>query len=177
VAVCMSSVASFAQKIGHIDGQAILLAMPERDAAEKELQVFAKQFEDELKNMKSQYEGLIADYQSNEKTWPAVIKETKAKAIQEKEKAIYEFQETASAEVSKKEEEMLKPMVEKAQKAIEDVAKENGYTYILDSSSGVILYKGGDDILDLVKKKMGIPLVAPAPSPGAPAPGMVPKNK
>jgi outer membrane protein len=181
-AVCMTSVASFAQKIGHINGQEILLAMPERATAEKELQVFAKQFEDELKNLKSQYEALIAEYKQNEKTWPAVIKDTKAAAIQEKERAIYEFQETASSEVSKKEEEMLKPMVEKAQKAIEEVAKENGYTYIFDSSSGVLLYKAGDDILELVKKKLGIPLVAPAPTPApgqtpAPAPGMVPKNK
>ncbi len=181
-AVCFTTVASFAQKIGHVNGQEIMLAMPERATAEKELQILAKQFEDEIKSMKAQYEGLIAEYQQNEKTWPPVIKDTKAKAIQEKERAIYEFQETASAEISKKEEEILAPMVEKVRQAIKDVAVENGFAYIFDSSAGAMLYfEGGVDVLDLVKKKMGIPLLPPPPTPGqtpapAPAPGMVPKK-
>jgi outer membrane protein len=58
----------------------------------------------------------------------------------------------------------LKPIIDKAKKAIEDVAKENGYTYIFDSSVGVLLYyENSDDIMTLVKKKLGLSLTAPAP--------------
>ena len=48
-------------------------------------------------------------------------------------------------------------MLEKANTAIEAVAKENEYSYILDTSAGVVLYfPETDDILPLVKTKLGI---------------------
>jgi outer membrane protein len=51
----------------------------------------------------------------------------------------------------------MEPMIEKANQAIEDVAKENGYTYILDTSAGTVLYfPESDDILPLVKTKLGL---------------------
>jgi len=51
----------------------------------------------------------------------------------------------------------LQPIIDKAKKAIDDVAKDGNYTLILDSSVGVVLYSiDGDDILPAVKKKLGI---------------------
>ena len=55
-----------------------------------------------------------------------------------------------------KETELFQPIFDAAKEAIETVAKENGYTYIIDESVGVLLYAGGDDILPLVKTKLGI---------------------
>ena len=55
--------------------------------------------------------------------------------------------------------ELMKPLVDRAKKAIEEVAKENGYSYIFDTSTGVgaLLYTPeSDDIMPLVKKKLGI---------------------
>ena len=51
--------------------------------------------------------------------------------------------------------ELMQPFQDKILKAIEDVAKENGYAYIFDTQ--VLLYsEGGDDVSALVKKKLGI---------------------
>ena len=51
----------------------------------------------------------------------------------------------------------MQPFIDKAKKAIDDVAKEKGYTYILDTSTGSVLYwEGGDDIMMYVKEKLGI---------------------
>ena len=45
--------------------------------------------------------------------------------------------------------------MEKAKKAIEAVAKENGYKYVLDTSAGNVLYsEASEDILLAVKKKL-----------------------
>jgi outer membrane protein len=45
-----------------------------------------------------------------------------------------------------------------AKKAIEQVAKENGYTYIFDTSVGAVLYwEESDNVLSLVKKKLNLP--------------------
>ena len=48
-------------------------------------------------------------------------------------------------------------MIEKARKAISEVAEENGYTYIFDAGVGILLYYDkGDNILPLVRAKLGI---------------------
>ena len=71
--------------------------------------------------------------------------------------------------MQKKQNELLEPMVNKAKKAVEDVAKELGYKNVIDSSVGVLLYSDpADDIMAQVKKKMGItdvPTPSPSPSP------------
>ena len=86
-----------------------------------------------------------------------IIRDNKIKEITDLEKRITEFQKTAQADLQKKEEKLLQPIIDKAKQAIDDVAKENNYTYVLDSSMGVVLYSiESDDILPLVKKKLGI---------------------
>jgi len=146
-----------AQKIGHINSQELLLAMPERAQAEKDVQAYAKQLESQLTAMSEEYKTKVADYQSKEATMTETIKKTKVKEITDLETRIKEFQETAQTDLQNKEGELLKPLIEKAKKAIEDVGKENGYTYVLDASQGTLLVKpDGSDIMPLVKKKMGI---------------------
>jgi outer membrane protein len=53
---------------------------------------------------------------------------------------------------------IYKPILEKANKAIAEVAKENGFTYILDlAQGGVIFYsETSTDILPLTKQKLGL---------------------
>jgi len=59
--------------------------------------------------------------------------------------------------LQKKEQSLLQPIIDKAKNAINEVAKEGSFTYILDSSVGVVLYSvESDDILPLVKKKLGL---------------------
>ena len=51
----------------------------------------------------------------------------------------------------------MKPIMDKITAAIEEVAKENGYTYIFDGSVGFVLYADETtDVSDLVKGKLGL---------------------
>ncbi len=54
-----------------------------------------------------------------------------------------------------KAQEKIVPLRTKAQEAINAAAKENGYAYVLDSNS-ILVGPPGDNILNLVKKKLGI---------------------
>ncbi len=60
--------------------------------------------------------------------------------------------------MQRKQAEVMQPIIEKAQNAIKEVAKANGFTYVYDIASGVLLYFSDDseDILPLVKQKLGI---------------------
>ena len=107
--------------------------------------------------MRKEYETKVGEFQSKQDVMTDVIKDTKIKEITDLEKRITEFQQTAEADLQKKEQTLLQPIIDKAKTAINDVAKENGYTYVLDSSVGVVLYSvDSDDLLAKVKKKLGM---------------------
>ncbi|KJS06554.1 MAG: membrane protein [Flavobacteriales bacterium BRH_c54] len=159
-AVITMSFSVFAQKsvkIGHINSNELLAAMPERETIQKDIEDYAAQLTTTMDAMRKEYESKVADFQSKQDVMTDIIRDNKIKEITDLEKRITEFQKTAQADLQKKEEKLLQPIIDKAKQAIDDVAKENNYTYVLDSSMGVVLYSiESDDILPLVKKKLGI---------------------
>jgi outer membrane protein len=159
-AVITMSFSVFAQKsvkIGHINSNELLAAMPERETIQKSIEDYAAQLTTTMDAMRKEYESKVADFQSKQDVMTDIIRDNKIKEITDLEKRITEFQKTAQTDLQKKEEKLLQPIIDKAKQAIDDVAKENNYTYVLDSSMGVVLYSiESDDILPLVKKKLGI---------------------
>lgn len=157
-AVCLTSVASMAQKLGHINGQRLVEKMPEYKVAYDELTAYKQQFEVALQAMQKEYETMIADYQQKEKEGaPKVILDTKVRDIQAKQQGIMDFQEQAGQDVSNEEVKKVDPILKKAKAAIEAVAKAHNFTYIFDESTGALLYNGGEDITPLVCSHLGIP--------------------
>lgn len=157
VAMSTSVFGQKAVKIGHINSNELLSAMPERAKIQTELETYANDLRSTLEIMRKEYETKIQEFQAKQDVMTDVIKNSKVKEITDLEKRITEFQQTAEADLQKKEQELLQPVIDKAKDAINTVAKENAYTYVLDSSVGVVLYSvEGDDILPLVKKKLGL---------------------
>jgi outer membrane protein len=156
-AICFTTVTSFAQKLGHINGQKLVEHMPEYKTAYEELNAYKKQYEDALIAMQKDYEQMVAEFQKVENTAPKVILDTKVKDIEAKRQGIYDFQEQASADVSNEELKRIDPVLKKAKAAIEEVAKAHGYTYVFDSGTGTLLYMGGDDLTKLVCENLKIP--------------------
>jgi outer membrane protein len=157
VALTTTVTAQKSAKIGHINSNDLLSAMPERNDVQKELEEYAGQLKVTLDAMRKEYETKVGDFQAKQDVMTDIIKNNKIKEITDLEKRIGEFQQTAEADLQKKEQDLLQPIIDKAKTAINDVAKENGYTYVLDSSVGVVLYSvEGDDILPKVKTKLGI---------------------
>ena len=144
-------------KFGYIDSQELLILMPERDAAEKEVQEFAKTLEGQLSSMTAEYQQRVEEYQNNESTYTDLVKQDKIAEITGLEQRIQTFQQNAQQSLQIKEQELLEPILTKARNAIEEVAQEGNYTYIFDKSIGSILYaKESENVLPLVKKKLGL---------------------
>lgn len=153
------------QKIGHVNTQEILAMLPEVKTADGELQKFQGQLENQLKSMGAEYQAKVQDYQSQEALMAEAIKKSKAKEITDLQERIQDFQQTAQESIQKKKEELYSPILKKTEEAVKEVAKENAYSYILDTASGVVLFSmETTDISPLVKKKMGINPLTPAPN-------------
>lgn len=144
-------------KFAHIDSQELLEVMPEKAAADKQLEDFAKQLETQLTAMTKEWETKIQDYRANEAVMSDIIAQTKAEEIQNLEQRIQAFQQNAQQSLGKKEAEVYQPILDKARAAIEKVATDNEFSYVFDRSSGSLLYQpDADDILPLVKAELGI---------------------
>lgn len=144
-------------KFGHIDTNELMQVIPGRKDAETKLQDYAKQLEAQLQAMSVEYQNKVTEFQNNEKNYDNVIKMTKAKEIGQLEQRITEFQQSAQESLGAKESELMQPLIDKAKTAINEVAAEQGYTYVIDSSVGVLLVSpDSDDLLPAVKTKLGI---------------------
>jgi len=144
-------------KLAHVNSQDLLMVMPGIDSVKKSMEDYTKQLEIEAKAMMTEYEKKVSDFQRDQALLPQSTQQVRMKEIQDLENRIRSFEELAQEELQSKQEELLKPIVDKAKSAIADVAKEQGYTYVFDSAYGVLLYsEESDNIMELVKKKLGI---------------------
>ncbi len=156
-AFSVSSQAQTNAKFGYINSAKLLEKLPERKKLEQELDTYRKKLEDEIQAMVVEYTNKVQEYQNNESTMSDLIKQSKESEIREMEKRIQSFRQTADVDFQNKQTELFNPLLEKAQKAIEKVGEDNGYTYIFDVSMGTLLYyKKGDNLQSLVEKELGI---------------------
>ncbi len=144
-------------KLGHIDSNEILTLMPETDSLQNELKNYADYLDQQMNAMAMEYQSKVTDYQDNVATMSDLIRQTKEKEITDLQARTQAFQQSADQDLQAKQAELFNPLIEKVKNAIDEVGRENSYTYILDVGAGaVIFYEGGDDVLPLVKKKLGI---------------------
>jgi len=165
VAFFFMSAVSFAQtpvKIGYTNVDYVLSQMPESKQIEADLKAYSAQLEAQLKSKYSEFETKGQAYQKGAATMTDIVKADKEKELMSLRTSIEEFQKNADASLQKKQQSLMEPALDKLQKAIDDVAKENGYTYVFNSDAGFgttpVLLHGPEDgnISDLVLKKMGV---------------------
>lgn len=145
-------------KIGHVDSGAIMEIMPERAKIEQDLQTYAAELQSELQAMGAEYQSKLQDYQANKATMSNLIRQSKEKELVDLETRISEFQGSAEMAMQSKQLELLNPLIEKVQNAVNAVGKEKGFTYILDKATGTIVFIG-DNAIDItadVKAKLGL---------------------
>lgn len=144
-------------KFGHVDFAALYAMVPGQDTVKVVYESYAQDIQNQFAAMQGEYENKLMDYQQNSATMSDIIRETKEKEILDLQSRIEAFQYSAQEKLGGKEAELTAPLIERARKAVEDVAKENGYTYIFNSTEGLLLYaEPSDDILPMVKKKLGL---------------------
>ena len=143
-------------RFGHIDTQSLLEAMPERTSIQTEIETAASQFEQEIVRMQGDLEAKVGEYQQQAESWPAAIRAQKEQEITQDQQGLEQFYATGQQELGAMEARLLEPMIERAREAIQAVGAEEGFTYIFDTSSGATVYEGGEDVISMVKAKLGL---------------------
>lgn len=143
-------------RFAHIESQKLISELPDKQAADAALQEEGKKLEDQLTVMKTDLEQKYREYIEQRETMADAIRAIKEKEITDAQQRLQSFQQMAQQTLAQKEQQLLTPIIEKYQKAIEAVGKENNFIYIFDISSQVVLYhsEASVDASEMVKAKM-----------------------
>ncbi len=156
--ILMSATMGMAQKYGHLNFGNLLSAMPETKAADATLEAYQNQLVAKGEQMANDFQKKVADYVNNAETMAPVKARETEEALEKERQSILAFEQEVVQKVNAKRAELLKPIIAKAEKAIADVAKEQGYTMIFDSSIfNALLYAGeAEDVMPFVAAKLGL---------------------
>ena len=149
----------FSQKFGYCNSTALLAQIPEVKAADSELQTFQTQLtkkgQERVKALQDNA-ALLKQKQDAGTISPKDYEDQSAK-LQAEQADIAKYQEEVYQKLAKKREELYKPLLDKVNKAMTDVATENGFALVFDSSTQILLYAHESlDVTSLVKTKLGI---------------------
>jgi len=145
----------YAQKgmIAYVDVDSVVALLPEFQTAREKLQKYAMELQETFNQMVDEYNKKLREFQEKGDQMSELKRNMLAEDIANLEKKIQEFQTKGQQEVQKKQIELLQPLIENAKKIIIEVAKSQGYKYVLEK--GVVIYAPeGDDIFPLVKKRI-----------------------
>jgi outer membrane protein len=155
------------QKIGYADWDYIFSQMPEFKQIESELKAHSDQLKSQMDAKQKDFQTKYEAYTKLPATTPEAIRADKTRELEGLQESIQKFQQDAQTSLQNKNTALMEPVFNKVGKAIEETAKENGFTFIISPQ----LLQGGDillysdekyDISQMVLKKLGITAAKPA---------------
>ncbi len=156
LAVLVLSLAANAQKFGYVNTQELFMLMPELKDVQARMDSLNKQYENLLMSMQEEYQKKLQDFQQKQSTLPEAMRQIQEEELYSMQQRLQTTYQTAQQDVEKKRGEYLKPVNERMTKAIQEVGAAHNYTYIFDSAAAVYVAPDADNVMPLVKTKLGI---------------------
>jgi outer membrane protein len=156
---------AFAQapKVGHTNTGYILTQLPDTKKAQTELETVKTQLEKVIQDKSKTFQEKVERYQTSAASMSQAVRESTETDLQKLRAELEELQGKSERTFMEKQESLFKPLLEKVDKAVKEVGKEQGYMYIINGDTGsvgnpVLLYSGSEetDITNLVLKKLGV---------------------
>lgn len=145
-------------KIGLVDTNSIIAALPDTNEAQKKLADASKKYEDEYARLGEQMKQLYDEFQNMKQDELQAIKDRKTRELQEMQQKVQAFENNAQQDLAKMQQELMGPVLVKVKTAVEAVGKENGFALIQDNNPQLTLYFASpvEDVTPLVKAKLGL---------------------
>jgi len=144
-------------KFGYINKDELLKALPDYDSAAVKLEKFRSELVNQLASMQNEFSSKTTALNNGSSNLSDVIRKSREEELKALNNRIQLFQVKANQLINDKNNELIQPVVAKADKAIRDVAKEQGITLVFDAS--VLYYydeKKSINMLPLIKTKLGL---------------------
>lgn len=129
-------------RIGTVNKDSVLRAMPEYAKAQTELQQAAEAYQKEYAAMQADFNTRYADFQSLRGDVPPTILERRIKELQEADTKLKEFRKTIDADLKARRDALQAPLVQAVDSAVAAVAAEQALELVLDVSQTPVAYAG-----------------------------------
>lgn len=154
------AVAAMAQKYAYVDMEYILNNIPAYAETQERLKQISEQYQKELEDRRGEIEKMYSAYQTEANRLSADMKRKREDAIIAAEKEYKELQRQyfgPEGTLSKKQEEMVKPIQDEVLNAVQNLAAAGGYAVIFDKAAGLaMIYTNPQfDLSDQVLQKLG----------------------
>lgn len=140
-------------KVAHVDVAEIMTKLPAMLDAQKQLEKISATYDADYKKMIEEYQAKLKKYDAEASTVTEAVNIERQKEVQDMQKRIGDFRDNAQKELQKKQEEIVKPIMDKVKNSIQKVGKAKGFQYVLDGST--LLLADGTNITADVKKDLG----------------------
>lgn len=149
-----TTVTAQTSKVAHINTEELISSMPETNALKARLEKLGKTYDNEMKTKEAELKAKFTRYNSEFESQTEATNAARTKEVQDEAKKIEQYKAEAMRDLQKQEQEGLKPILDRAMKAVEDVAAAQGYDYVMNINTLVVAK--GKDLLPDVKAKLGI---------------------
>lgn len=152
--ITTGSFAQLQQKVGYVDSQVMLSALPEAIKAQGELDEIAKKWYAKADTMTAELQSEYAKYQKQQGTMSQDQLQKAQQAIVAKEQELNTYRQQKfgqQGDLYKKQEELFKPVKDRIMRGIQEVAKEESMTFIFDKSGDIVLLYA-DETFDITYK-------------------------
>ncbi|WP_121666767.1 OmpH family outer membrane protein [Mesonia aquimarina] len=144
-------------KVAHIATQELIESMPGYQAAMTQLEKLQNTYRSDIDDLLKEAQNKNKKYQAEAAQKTEEENAERARELQTTQQKIMQYRQTAQEDLQKKETELLRPVYEKARTAIQKVARDKGFNYVLDSTTGTgVLLADGYNLMPDVKKELGI---------------------
>lgn len=139
-------------RIAYVNPQALFLNAPGRAAAESTFTKETEGYRAELNRLNAALNQFVADYQKAEPMLSAADKARRQRAIQAKEDSLRARQQELEQAASRRQNELMAPIMETVRKVLEDIRVEDGYAMIFSSEPGASPIMAADKNLDITER-------------------------
>ena len=148
-----------AQKFAHFNSADIIPNMKEYIAATEEIQVMAKQYEDDMKLMQDELQKKADEFQKEQTNLLENVRQRREQELQDLYQRLQQSYQDNQQALEKARQEKMGVINEKVLAAVKKVGEAGGYVYVVDINTGAIPFINSQlstDVSDLIKKEVGI---------------------
>ncbi|MGB4770795.1 MAG: OmpH family outer membrane protein [Chitinophagaceae bacterium] len=176
--VCIAVAATFTQKaaaqagavkIAYVSVDEVVQLMPEYKKAMLDLSGYDSALQINYAETVQELNRQDSLFKADSVKWSSAVKTAKRENMRKLFTDLQGFEQSYQQQMQQKNEELLAPVAQKANSLIQEVAKAAGYTHVFRKEA-LMMYPESDDLLPLVKKKLGPSAVTPPAKPATGAP-------
>jgi outer membrane protein len=141
-------------KIAFFSSEAILKLLPDAQDAQKQLDQLVADWQSQLNKMQEDWKKKFDEYDKRKLIMTEQRRAEAESELRALDQKIADFRNQKfgqNGELFSKQSELMKPVQDRIFKAVQDVAKEEGYDYVFDKSSDVLLMYA-NEAYDLTQK-------------------------